>query len=122
MGLFDSISKAFSNTEYGPPPEAVRATARHILVPTKQEALIVMKMIADGEQTFETCAQDFSTCPSRSKGGSLGSFSPGTMVPEFDKVIFSPDTKVGQLMGPILTDFGFHVIVVDKRSGGGDKY
>jgi peptidyl-prolyl cis-trans isomerase C len=122
MGLFDGISKAFENTEYGPPPEAVKASARHILVPTEAEAQIVMKMIASGEQSFEECAQDFSSCPSASKGGSLGSFSPGTMVPEFDKVIFDPDIQIGQVVGPVLTNFGFHVIVVEKRTGGGDWY
>jgi peptidyl-prolyl cis-trans isomerase C len=122
MGLFDGIAKAFENTEYGPPPEAVKASARHILVPTEAEAQIVMKMIASGEQSFEECAQDFSSCPSASKGGSLGSFSPGTMVPEFDKVIFDPDIQIGQVVGPVLTNFGFHVIVVEKRTGGGDWY
>mmetsp|Transcript_82995 Transcript_82995/g.232616 ORF Transcript_82995/g.232616 Transcript_82995/m.232616 type:complete len:193 (-) Transcript_82995:95-673(-) len=122
MGLFDAFSKAFQNTEYGPPAEQVRATARHILVPTKEEAQIVMKMISSGEQTFEQCAQEFSTCPSASKGGSLGSFGPGTMVKEFDQVIFSPDTKIGEVMGPVLTQFGHHVIVVEKRTGGGDWY
>ena len=122
MGLFDAFSKAFENTEYGPPAEAVKATARHILVPSKEEAQVVMKMIASGEQSFESCAKDFSTCPSSSSGGSLGSFSPGTMVPEFDKVIFNPDTQIGQVVGPVLTQFGHHVIVVEKRTGGGDWY
>jgi peptidyl-prolyl cis-trans isomerase C len=122
MGLLDAFSKAFDNKEYGPPPEKVSATARHILVPTKEEAQIVMKMIASGEQSFDECAREFSTCPSASKGGSLGSFGPGTMVKEFDQVIFSPDTKIGQVMGPVLTQFGHHVIVVEKRTGGGDWY
>mmetsp|Transcript_22785 Transcript_22785/g.56294 ORF Transcript_22785/g.56294 Transcript_22785/m.56294 type:complete len:176 (+) Transcript_22785:55-582(+) len=122
MGLFDSFSKAFQNTEYGPPAEAIKASARHILVPTKAEAKVVLKMISTGEATFAECAQDFSTCASASQGGSLGSFSPGKMVPEFDKVIFDPETKIGELQGPILTDFGFHIIMVDKRTGGGDWY
>jgi len=122
MGLFDAFSKAFKNTDYGPPPEKVSATARHILVPTKEEAQVVMKMITSGEMSFQDCARDFSTCPSASRGGSLGSFGPGTMVKEFDQVIFNPDTKIGQLMGPVLTQFGHHVIVVEKRTGGGDWY
>ena len=122
MGLFDAFSKAFANTEYGPPAEALKATARHILVPTEKEAKVVMKMISSGEQSFQDCAMDFSTCPSGKRGGSLGSFSPGQMVPEFDKVVFNPDTQIGELQGPVLTDFGFHVIVVDKRTGGGGWY
>jgi peptidyl-prolyl cis-trans isomerase C len=92
------------------------------LVPTKAEANVVLKMISTGEATFADCAQDFSTCASASQGGSLGSFSPGKMVSEFDKVIFDPETKIGELQGPILTDFGFHIIIVDKRTGGGDWY
>ena len=122
MGLFDGISKAFTNAEYGPPPEAVKATARHILVESSGEAKVIMKMISSGEKTFESCAREFSTCPSANQGGSLGSFSPGKMVPEFDKAIFNPDVKVGEIVGPILTNFGHHIIVVDKRTGGGDWY
>lgn len=123
MGLMDSISKAFANDDnYGPPPEAIQATASHILVETPLEAQICRDMIANGEASFADCAIDFSTCPSASKGGSLGTFTPGTMVPEFDKVVFNPETKVGQILGPIQTDFGYHVILLEKRTGGGDKY
>lgn len=122
MGMFDSISKAFSNAEYGPPPEAVKASARHILVESEGEAKVIMKMISSGEQTFQACAKEYSTCPSANQGGSLGSFPPGQMVPEFDKAIFNPDTKIGELVGPVLTNFGHHIIVVEKRTGGGDWY
>ena len=44
------------------------------------------------------------------------------MVKEFDEVVFSPDTKVGQVMGPVQTQFGYHLIVVDMRTGGSDYY
>ena len=74
------------------------------------------------ENSFDSLAQKYSTCPSKSRGGSLGSFSPGTMVKEFDDVVFSPDTQVGVVMGPVQTQFGYHLITVDKRSGGGDWY
>lgn len=122
MGLFDGIAKAFSNEEYGPPPDAVKATARHILVPTEEDANEVLTMFAKGETSFAGLASQFSTCPSKSQGGSLGSFSPGTMVKEFDDVVFAPDTKVGEVLGPVKTQFGYHLIVVDKRTGGGDWY
>ena len=39
------------------------------------------------------------------------------MVKEFDEVVFAPDTKVGEIMGPVQTQFGYHLIVVDKRTG-----
>ena len=114
MGLFDAFTKAFTNEDYGPPPDAVKATARHILVPTLEEANEVLRKV--GETTFAGLASQYSTCPSSSRGGSLGSFAPGTMVKEFDEVVFAPDTKVGEIMGPVQTQFGYHLIVVDKRT------
>mmetsp|Transcript_1977 Transcript_1977/g.3800 ORF Transcript_1977/g.3800 Transcript_1977/m.3800 type:complete len:165 (+) Transcript_1977:115-609(+) len=122
MGIFDAFQKAFSNEEYGPPPDAVKATARHILVPTEEEAKSVMSKFSSGEISFAALAGEYSTCPSKSRGGSLGSFSPGTMVKEFDEVIFSPQIQIGELVGPVKTKFGYHLIVVDKRAGGSDWY
>lgn len=116
MGFFDSISKAFSNEEYSAPPEGVKATARHILVKDVSQVDLVKNELGSGA-SFAQVAKSFSTCPSGSTGGSLGSFPPGRMVPEFDKVIFNPDTVVGELVGPVQTKFGYHLIVVDKRTG-----
>ncbi|KAL7538054.1 hypothetical protein ACHAXR_008269 [Thalassiosira sp. AJA248-18] len=122
MGIFDSIGKAFSNEEYGAPPDAVKATARHILVPSLDDANQVLEEIGRGETSFAALAGKYSTCPSKSSGGSLGSFGPGTMVKEFDEVVFNPETKMGEIKGPIQTQFGYHLLVVDKRTGGGDWY
>ena len=122
MGIFDAFQKAFSNEEYGDPPEAIKATARHILVPSLEDANMVLREIGKGESSFASLAGKYSTCSSKSMGGSLGSFGPGTMVKEFDEVVFSSDTKVGQVMGPVKTQFGYHLLVVDKRSGGSDWY
>lgn len=122
MGIFDAFQKAFSNEEYGDPPEAIKATARHILVPTLEECNAVLDEIGKGETSFAALAGQYSTCPSKSRGGSLGSFGPGTMVKEFDEVVFSPSTKVGEVQGPVKTQFGYHLLVVDKRSGGSDWY
>lgn len=116
MGIFDSIAKAFSNEEFASPPEGIKASARHILVKSKDEVDIVLDKLNDGAP-FASVASDFSTCPSKSQGGSLGSFSPGTMVREFDAVIFDPNTEIGQVVGPVQTQFGYHLIVVDKRTG-----
>lgn len=116
MGLFDGIKNAFANEEFAAPPEGLKASARHILVKTLEEADDVMKKLEDGS-TFASLASEFSTCPSSARGGSLGSFSPGTMVAEFDEVIFSPETNIGEVAGPVQTQFGYHIIVVDKRTG-----
>jgi peptidyl-prolyl cis-trans isomerase C len=102
MGLFDGIMKAFGNENFASPPEGVKATARHILVKTKDEATVVMDKIAQGG-SFASMASQYSTCPSKNQGGSLGSFRPGVMVPAFDKVIFDPETKLNEVVGPVMT-------------------
>jgi len=103
MGFFDGITKAFSNEEYAVPVEGIKATARHILVKTMDDADMILEKISTGS-TFASLANEFSKCPSgAARGGSLGSFSPGTMVPEFDKVIFSPTTIIGEVVGPVQT-------------------
>merc|ERR1712137_830776 len=79
--------------------------ARHILVKTKEDADAAMGRIHDGEE-FSKVAIELSTCPSGKKGGSLDSFTPGRMVPAFDKVCFDPATKIGDVVGPIQTQFG----------------
>jgi peptidyl-prolyl cis-trans isomerase C len=116
MGIFDAFSKAFANEKFSSPPEGAKASARHILVKSLDDVDVVMNELRDGVD-FATVARKFSQCPSSSQGGSLGSFGPGTMVAEFDEVVFSPDTQIGQVMGPVPTQFGYHVLVVDKRTG-----
>ncbi len=122
MGIFDAFQNAFGNEEYGDPPEAIKATARHILVPSLDDANMVLGEIGKGETSFASLAGRYSTCPSKARGGSLGSFGPGTMVKEFDEVVFSPKTRIGEVMGPVQTKFGYHLLVVDKRTGGSDWY
>ena len=90
-----------------------RAEARHILVDTEAECQKLKDEIANGSK-FETVAQAHSKCPSSNDGGNLGEFGPGQMVPEFDKAVFSSD--VGEVVGPIQTQFGWHLLEVTKRT------
>ena len=62
---------------------------------------------------FSQAASRRSTCPSKSDGGSLGTFGRGQMVPEFDAVVFGED--VGVIHGPVDTQFGSHLILVTNR-------
>ncbi len=88
------------------------ATARHILVSTEEECNALKSEIENGA-SFAEVAADNSQCPSGRKGGDLGRFTPGQMVPEFDKAVFSGD--VGVLYGPIKTQFGYHLLEVTAR-------
>ena len=89
-----------------------QATARHILVDTEEFCNELKTKIADGEN-FAELARAHSSCPSGASGGDLGSFGPGQMVPEFDKVVFSAD--LNQVQGPVKTQFGYHLLEVTSR-------
>jgi len=89
------------------------ATARHILVETEELCSKLKKEIKSKETTFEKAAKEFSKCPSGNKGGDLGRFAKGMMVPEFDKVIFKDELNV--VHGPVKTEFGFHLIEITSR-------
>nr|WP_324602940.1 peptidylprolyl isomerase [Methanoregula formicica] len=91
---------------------AAQARASHILVKTEEQAKQIMKRLSDGEE-FDKVARRFSSCPSGKKGGDLGWFGKGMMVPEFEKVAF--EEEVGKVVGPIKTQFGFHVIKVTGK-------
>lgn len=89
-----------------------RATARHILVDSQEKCLDLKQQILAGAD-FAEIARKYSTCPSGRNGGDLGSFGPGDMVPEFDKVVFSADLNTVQ--GPVKTQFGYHLLEVTSR-------
>jgi peptidyl-prolyl cis-trans isomerase C len=89
------------------------ASARHILVETEAECQDLISQIQDGAD-FGELAKKHSKCPSGARGGDLGSFGRGRMVPEFDKVVF--EGEIGQPLGPVKTQFGYHVLEVTERS------
>lgn len=88
------------------------AKARHILVNTEEECLALLSQIQEGAG-FSELAMEHSGCPSKAQGGDLGQFGPGQMVPEFDKVVFS--APVGEVQGPVQTQFGYHLLEVTER-------
>ena len=90
-----------------------KATARHILVPSKETCEDLKAQIEAGAD-FAEIAKQHSKCPSGQRGGDLGEFSPGQMVPEFDQVVFS--AEVGKVHGPIKTDFRYHLIEITSRT------
>jgi peptidyl-prolyl cis-trans isomerase C len=90
-----------------------RAYALHILVKTQEEAEALKKQLASGKK-FGDLARKHSLCPSGKKGGDLGEFGRGQMVPAFDKVVFGKPTL--EVHGPIKTKFGWHLIKTLSRT------
>ena len=124
VAAFYAENKAQFNT-----PESVQAS--HILVKFEKDADEATKatkkaeiegyrkQIVDGTNDFATVAAAHSACPSGQKGGDLGSFGRGQMVPEFEKAAF--EQEIGAI-GPVIeTQFGYHIIQVVKRSEAGER-
>lgn len=88
-------------------------SASHILVDSEEKAQELLAAIKNGEITFEDAAMQHSSCPSKARGGSLGQFGHGQMVPEFDAVCFA--MEVGAIEGPVKTQFGYHLIRLDGK-------
>jgi parvulin-like peptidyl-prolyl isomerase len=88
---------------------ATKVNASHILVKTEEEAKAI-KAELDAGKSFESIAQEKSLCPSKKNGGSLGWFTHGQMVREFEKAAFS--MKKGQISQPVKSQFGYHIIKV----------
>jgi len=66
-------------------------------------------------EKFAELAKEKSECPSGAKGGDLGTFTHGQMVPEFDKAAF--ELPVGKISDVVKTSFGYHLILVtDKKA------
>lgn len=90
--------------------------AKHILVPTEQEAVDIIKVATPAN--FSELAKTRSKGPSAQQGGDLGWFRREAMIPEFAQVAFS--TPVGSVaQTPVKTQFGWHVVLVEDRK---DKY
>ncbi|WP_137790541.1 peptidylprolyl isomerase [Bacillus sp. E(2018)] len=88
--------------------------ASHILVDDEKTAKEVQKKLNEGGD-FAKLAEEYSKDPgSKSKGGDLGFFGKGAMVPEFDKVAFT--LEKGKTSELVKSDYGYHIIkVTDKR-------
>lgn len=92
--------------------QAAAVRAKHILVETEEKANEVAKEIEAGK-SFEDAAKEHSTCPSKDRGGDLGFFTKGQMVPEFEKAAF--EAELNTVIGPVQTQFGFHLIKAEEK-------
>ena len=96
---------------------------RHILIAAsepgaKEKAEDVIRKLSAGSD-FAALAKEVSADPgSAAKGGDLGFFTKGRMMPEFEKAAFALKNK-GEISGVVETRFGFHVLQLeDKRPAG----
>ena len=122
---YDAVVSNIAQRAKAPQGERVRAS--HILVKTdakktadaaKKEidALYAQLKGLSGDalaKKFADLAKEKSDCPSKAKGGDLGAFGHGQMVPEFDKAAFAQE--IGKLYEPVKTSFGWHLVLVTEK-------
>ena len=94
--------------------EGETVNASHILVDSEEKANELLDAVRAGEISFEDAARDNSSCPSSTQGGNLGDFGRGQMVPEFDQACF--EMEEGEVRGPVKTQFGYHIIRLNKKN------
>ncbi len=110
-----------ANPKYFDQPAQVQASHVLVLVPkgsddkvkTEKKAIIdkARERVTKGED-FAKVASELSECPSKSKGGDLGSFGAGKMVKPFEDAAFA--LKTGEVSAVVTTEFGYHII---KQTG-----
>ena len=99
----DRFKDAAPQTEYN---------AAHILVATQEEADAIKAELAGGADFAELAKAKSTDTGSGANGGDLGWFGLGMMVKPFEDAVIA--AKVGEVTGPIQTDFGFHLILVKE--------
>lgn len=116
----DSEAKEFYDKNAKKFMQEASVHARHILVKEEKEAQEIIDTLAPLkdkalQEKFIELAKAKSTGPSGPKGGDLGNFSKGQMVPEFSKEVWA--LKVGQVTTkPVKTQFGYHVIYLEGKA------
>lgn len=90
--------------------------ARHILLKEEEEIKKAQARLEAGED-FEKLAEEISVCPSGPKGGSIGPFPPGVANADMEKILFDPKTETGKAYGPVKTKNGWHMVMLEARSG-----
>ena len=109
----DEKLKAFYDDAVKNLPKEDEARARHILVPTEDEAKAIAAKIKAGED-FAKLAKELSKDPGSGKdGGDLGYFSKDRMVKEFSDAAFA--MKPGDISAPVKSQFGWHLIKLEDR-------
>jgi foldase protein PrsA len=113
----DAQVKAFFDKNHVAFDKQDQARARHILVADLPTANKVEALLKQGAK-FEDLAKQYSIDPaSKDKGGELGFFRRGQMVPPFEKYVFS-NAPLNQTSPPIKSAFGYHIIQVEERQPG----
>lgn len=109
--MTDEAIQAAYEEQYGNVEPETEYNASHILVETEEEAQSLVTEL-EGGADFAELAKEKSTGPSGPRGGELGWFGKGAMVPPFEEAVIA--LEVGAVSAPVQTQFGWHVIKLNE--------
>jgi peptidyl-prolyl cis-trans isomerase C len=113
FGVAESVSASHILLQVEPDAdEEARAAARAKLGEIREK-------LQAGELAFDVAAKEHSACPSGQRGGDLGQFGRGQMVPAFEEAAFTQ--PIGVVGDVVATDFGFHLILVTERQDASEQ-
>jgi parvulin-like peptidyl-prolyl isomerase len=116
----ESEAKAFYDKNIDKFKKPATIHARHILLKDEKSAKTIIKQLSSlkGDKLkakFIELAKSKSTGPTAQRGGDLGTFAKGQMLPEFSKSAW--DLNVGEITKtPVKTKFGYHVIYLEGKN------
>ena len=113
VNVTDDEIKEYYEANKGKYSKGASVHAKHILVDNEEKCTELLNAITSGEKVFEDVAKESSTCPSGANGGDLGEFGKGQMVKEFEDAAFA--AEIGHVVGPVKTQFGYHLIKVEDK-------
>ena len=125
--LPDAKLEGLARSNYNANPDrfkvAEQVQVRHILIASPDDAgrTKAAQVLVDlqGGADFAALAKEYSADPgSAAKGGELGFFAKGAMVPEFEEAAFALKKK-GELSGLVKTKFGYHILQLEARRPAG---
>jgi peptidyl-prolyl cis-trans isomerase C len=91
-------------------PDSYRVS--HILAADAETAKKGLERVKGGEP-FAKVAEELSIDPSKSRGGDIGFFSKGQVIPEFEEAAMK--LKVGEISGVVQTPLGYHIILLSEK-------
>jgi peptidyl-prolyl cis-trans isomerase C len=96
-------------------PQLTTVCTRHILVESEDESLAVLERLDAGEEFADLAAELSIDTGSGAQGGDIGCISDPSNNLVGPYATASLEAEIGEVTGPIATDFGYHVLIVDSR-------
>ncbi len=113
IGIVETEIEEYFNANKSKYDLPASTNTSHILVDSEELINKIHGKLIKNEIEFADAAKEHSKCPSSQKGGELGMYPRGQMVPEYEAVAFN--MEIGEVSKPVKTQFGYHIIKLNDK-------